>query len=134
MSLIIRNRNMAREGIKCHANWILPNKRITRTHNKHENCSKFTHMYWFQIKIIYQWILWNMYHSALKRFIHWAGAVELVVLYMDCSISSGLITCSQILKTPFFTRYFEFLPWRNCNRPKNTPKKFSWKNFNIPRC
>ena len=55
-------------------------------------------------------------------------------LDMDYSISSGLITRSQILKTPFFTRYFEFLPWGNCNRSKTTPKKFSWKNFNIPRC
>ena len=55
-------------------------------------------------------------------------------LTMDYSISSGLITRSQILKMPFFTRYFEFLPWGNCNRSKTTPKKFSWKNFNIPRC
>ena len=37
-------------------------------------------------------------------------AIKNGYLGMDYSISSGLITRSQILKTPFFARYFEFLP------------------------
>ena len=48
-------------------------------------------------------------------------------LSMDYSFSSGLITHSKNFKTPFFERYFKFLPWGNCNRSKTIPKNFGEK-------
>ena len=54
----------------------------------------------------------------------------LITLNMDYFISSGLITRPENIETQSFTRYFNLLPWGNCDRSRTFPNKFWWKNFN----